>query len=315
MKKYSDTEYVYANARIHYVENFLISEEKYNKLEQSKNLDEFYSTLYECGYDTKQNKDIFTLVEDVLAERFSFALSLIKNKEILYSIVLPYDCNNIKAAIKCSLTTGFDFANIYSKCGLVSMEDCLKSVRDNKYDNYYPNTKKACEKALELYAETNDPQMIDIPIDAACFRDMYDIAKSSKEKDIISYVKDRIDVVNIKNALRLGEMMKDDDFASKIFIENGDISKKVFDDVRKDVGNVYVYLKNTKLYNTLLNVPNDFASIERKFEIYLDEKMDVFKGSMFGPSPILRYMVFSEREAKKIRMIYSNVVAKSIMKN
>lgn len=310
-KKYSDTEYVYANARIHYAEGNLLTEEKYKKLDTCESTEEFRQILFECGYETKKY-DIFTSVEKKLEENFDFASSLIKNSEILHIMRLPYECNNIKGAMKCSLVKGFDYENIFSACGISTLEQCEKAVKDNDYSFLYPHMKEACKGLIEKYAETKDPQMIDIPLDVACLEDMYDIAKDSKEKNLLAYVKDRIDILNVKNAIRLAEMMKDDDFADKVYIKNGDIDKKVIDEIREDVGNLSVCVKNTKFENLLQNTPKGFSDLERKFEYYLDNEMDKYRMSMFGCEPVLRYMYVCETESRRIRTLFSSLSSRLI---
>lgn len=311
-KKYAETDYVYANARIHYNEGFLLNEDKYKRLASCTNLEDFKTALHDYGYETKENTDIYFAIEKKLEDNFNFASSLIQNGHVLDVMKLPYDCNNIKSAIKCQLTTGFDFKYLYSNCGTVSYEKCLDASINDDYSAFYPNMEKACKNIKNIYAETQDPQLIDLKIDVACFKDMYEIAKNSGEQKVLEYVKDRIDIINVKNAIRVAEMMKDDDFANSIFIPNGDIDKKTIDSIRKDIDNVSLILNHTKFEQVIQNTPRDFTHIENVFEKYLEEKIAIYKNTMFGIEPILRYMVACEYESKRVRTILSSVFSKMI---
>lgn len=308
MNNIKETEYVYAAARIHVHDGSILNRDALVRLANSPDIDSLIALLGEAGYEVK-DKDIFSSLENRLYEDYKLAFEIVPDKSVFSLLKYPYDCNNIKTAIKCTFAAGFDYSSLHCKLGTLTEEEIVNCIKNSDYSLLPLNMAKACGEALKVYAETLDPQKIDLPIDNACYKDMYRCATLSGEKVMLEYVKDLIDSVNVVNAVRTAEMVRDNSFYEEIFIEGGDIPKDILKQLTDDPGNIAALMKKTKFENLFFSGFGSFSEAERKLDDYRMEKISEYRRSVFGPSSILGYLVAREYETKNIRIISAGVMA------
>ena len=308
MKSIKETEYVYAAARIHTHDGSILNRDSLVRMANSPDIDSLIALLTEAGYEVK-DKDIFSSLENRLYEDYKLAFEIVPDNSVFSFLKYPYDCNNIKTAIKCTFTAGFDYSSLHSKLGTLAEEQILNCVKNTDYSPLPFHMAKACKEALDVYAETKDPQKIDLPIDSACYKDMHSCATLSGEKVMLEYVTDLIDSVNVINAVRTAEMVRDNSFFEEVFIERGDIPKEKLLQLADDPGNIASLMKKTKFESLFFSGFGSFSEAERKLDDYRMEKISEYRRSVFGPSSILGYLVAREYETKNIRIISAGVMA------
>ncbi len=308
IKTIPETEYVYAAARIHVHDMTLLNRDSFVRMANCQDIDSLIRLISEAGYEVK-GKDIFSSLEEKLYEDYKLCFEIVPDKKVFEFLKYPYDCNNIKSAIKCTFTPGFDYSSLHYKLGTLSEEEIMNCVKNSDFSLLPANMANACKDALKNYAETLDPQKIDLPIDSSCYIDMLNCASASGEKVMVEYVKDLIDSVNLVNAVRTAEMVRDNSFFEEIYIEGGDLSKETLDQIIGDVGTIAAQLKNTKFEQLFFSGFGSFSSAEKKLEDYRMEKISEYRHSVFGPSSILGYLVAREYETKNIRIISAGVMA------
>ena len=71
---------------------------------------------------------------------------------------------------------------------------------------------------------TRDPQLSDIVLDRAAYRDMADLAEATGSAFLRGYVAVQIDAVNLRTAVRTLRMGKGTDFLQGALLEGGDLS-------------------------------------------------------------------------------------------
>jgi V/A-type H+-transporting ATPase subunit C len=129
----------------------------------------------------------------------------------------PYDCNNLKAAQK-AFIRGIDPSSMLFDFGTLAASNIVKMVETGNYEGLPANLQAAAQSAMDEYAKTKNPQVIDLILDKACWRDMLDAAKKSGEAFVIRLVQTKIDLLNVMIALRILRM------------KNGEVGKVLFAD-------------------------------------------------------------------------------------
>ena len=114
MKKLQPTEYTYASARIRSLENRIVGRERMEILIESRSVEEALDRLAEYGYAPSEEDAAVTaekaasatreaILLSVLGEAFREVEQALPDPALFRYFRYPYDCNNIKAAIKCAV--------------------------------------------------------------------------------------------------------------------------------------------------------------------------------------------------------------------
>lgn len=309
MKKIRETEYVYAAARVHSVDSALMGRDKYIRLAAAPGEEAFSRMLGEFGYDVSEG--VFPSLEKKLYGAFKFISDIAPDPKLFFALRYPYDCNSIKAAIKCEFISGFDFSALYSPCGSISEKQILKAVNDRDFSVFPEHMAKAAGEALNEYTETSDPQLIDLYLDRACCEDMLSLANECRDEVIADYVKNRIDMMNILTALRIIRMGKDRSFFETAASEGGAVKKAaIAEAVSEGEEALFALALKTMLGKKL---PQDgfpsFSETERIMDAAFAEGCEKYKHSVFGSASLLWYLCATENEIKNIRIIIAGRAA------
>lgn len=309
MKKIRETEYVYAAARVHSVDGALMGRDKYIRLAATPGEEAFARMLGEFGYDVSDG--VFPSLEKKLEVAFGFISDIAPEPKLFFALRYPYDCNSLKAAIKCEFISGFDFSALYSPCGSISEKQVEKAVHDRDFSVFPEHMAKAAAEALKEYSETADPQLIDLCLDRACCEDMLSLARECKDEVIADYVKNRIDMMNILTALRIIRMGKDRAFFESASSDGGFVEKSALAEaVSEGEGALLALTLKTSLGNKLPaeGFPS-FSETERIMDAAFAESCEKYKHSVFGSASLLWYLCATENEVKNIRIIIAGRAA------
>ena len=228
MKKLQPTEYMYASARIRALENRLVGRERTDILAESKTSEEVMNKLAEYGIaPSEEDQAAVASGEMVSRRRETMLLSILREAyhEVATSVPepsvyawfrYPYDCNNIKTVIKCQIR-GLDPLDMMFDFGTVSAEDTVQLLLEGKYDAFPAAMAAAAPRARDAYAKTGDPQQIDAILDRACYADMQACAQASGCETMISWLKAKVDLVNIMIVCRILRMKRGE--MGKIFMD------------------------------------------------------------------------------------------------
>ena len=204
-------DYFYASARARALEAGLLGKDALLRLVDSSSVDVCYSLLTELGYDLKTDESGRPLREATLLDRLSSAfeeiLDLTKDAgEDVFGIWrYPYDCNNVKAAIKCFFRKK-DCSGMLFDFGTVSTEELLLAVQNNDFSILPDHMAQAAQEAVSTFAKTGNPQQIDLLLDRACYLDMLEGAKACGVEYAVRLVKSKIDLVNLLTCVRVLRM-------------------------------------------------------------------------------------------------------------
>jgi len=83
---------------------------------------------------------------------------------------------------------------------------------------------KALDAVIADFEETKDPQRIELILDRYYFRHLYELAEGTEVSLFMDYVRDLIDLTNIRTLIRLKKQGKDIKFLEEALIPDGNIS-------------------------------------------------------------------------------------------
>lgn len=208
VSKIKDTEYMYASARLHVLENRMIGRERVEALCDAKSRDEVLTRLAEYGIPMPEEGGEEAALCGVLQRAYAEVADCVPDAAVFDWIRYPYDCNNLKMALKCHIrglsaedtaTMLFDFGTVPAPVvsALIEAETMPTDAP------VPPRMRDALSEARTAYAKTGDPRQIDLKLDAACYGDMLDAATATGQPALIGWVKLKIDLSNYLITLRV----------------------------------------------------------------------------------------------------------------
>ena len=214
-------DYLFGSANIRTMENAIIGRERIERLLNTKTADEAWALLADWGVTVVRNADGDPMREEtllgILKGSYDRLTELAPDSNALRLWLYPYDCNNLKAAQK-AFIRNIDPSSMLFDFGTLSASNIVKMVETGNYEGLPANMQESAQVAMDEYAKTKNPQVIDLIVDKACWRDMLDAAKASGEEFVIRLVKTRIDLLNSMIALRILRM------------KSGEVGKVLFAD-------------------------------------------------------------------------------------
>ena len=223
-------DYLFGSANIRTLEHAIIGRERIERLLNTKNTDEAWGLLSDWGVQIVRNQESGKPMREetllgILKGAYNRLGELAPNSEALRLWLYPYDCNNLKAAQK-AFIRGIDPSSMLFDFGTLAASDIVKMVETGNYEGLPTNLQESAQSAMDEYAKTKNPQVIDLILDKACWRDMLAAANASGEALIIRLVQTKIDLLNVMIALRILRM------------KSGEVGKVLFADAFLEGGKV-----------------------------------------------------------------------------
>ena len=319
MKKLQPTEYTYASARIRSLENRIVGRERMEILMESRSVEEVMDRLAEYGYALEETDAPLakgeavsaareTMLLAALREAFSEVEQAVPDPAVFRYLRYPYDCNNIKAAIKCGVR-GISAVELLFDFGTVPADRVETLLREEKYEAFPPALAAAIPAAKDAYDRTSDPRRIDTVLDKACYADMLSAAEGGGDATLLSWLKAKIDLTNILTTLRILRMgMRDvgGAFLEETLIGGGTLEVSFFTKVYGE-GEAHLWeaLSPTAYYRLAFveGDPRPLSAVEKACDdLYMTL---VREGARipFGAPVAGGYLIGCETAAKNIRIV------------
>jgi len=319
MRKYNKDDYLFACAGMVYREKYLLTQEKIDKMLESKTPDEAMKVLFELDYGEADESVPATEFESLLSGELKKTYDIIKQatpEQAYFEILLyPNDYHNVKALLKAEFL-GINASELLVDAGSIPVNVLIDMVRNRDFINMRTDMAKAISEVLEIYALTQDPQVVDLILDKACFNDMSLLAKELEIDFIKEYLALKIDVSNLITFIRLREIKRPREFFSKVFIENGNISENVFlggydEAMEQFAEKLAVYGLRDVLFEgaAMIKATGRFTELEKLCDNVLMAYIDEAKYMTTGIEPLFAYFAAKESEIKTIRIIMAGKLA------
>ena len=315
MKKIQPTEYTYASARIRALENRMVGRERIEALIEARNTAEAMDRLAEYGLTLPEiagesgealgaAREAMLLA--ILREAYAEAESSTPCPALFRYFRYPYDCNNLKAAIKCAVR-GISTVEMLFDFGTVSADEVEGLLREGKTDRFPTAMAAAVSVARAAYDKTGDPRRIDTVMDRACYEDM--LAASAGDETLQGWLRARIDLTNIITTLRILRMGMGDvggAFLTESLLPGGTLSaESLLSAYRAGEIGLWDAIRRTD-YSALTYVegdPRPLSAVEKAADDLYMARVRRDARIPFGAPVIAGYLVGWETAVKNIRII------------
>ena len=305
--------YLFAYGRIKALESKLFSLDKFARMIDSPSAEEALKILYENAYGEGTVINNVSKIEEILENEKKATIELIRSitaEEVSTDVILiRYDYHNAKALMK-EKYSKIDMSDSLT-LGTVDIQFLKEMIMSDNYKDLFIPMRQALEKIDEEFAKGNrSPKLIDLELDRAMYKNILSLVKSSSSQILKEYVKDEIDLINIKNLLRIKTLQLSGKEYSSQFIPGGTLQEeKVEELVELGLDQVVEYFRYTK-FNTIVNnaVTNliegkSLSKMEVAIDNYLLRLFKDKKILLEGIDPVLAYLLGKLTEIKNIRII------------
>jgi len=174
-----------------------------------------------------------------------------------------------------------------------------------------PMARKAVDEARDVLARTSDPQLSDMILDRACFKEMSEIAEASQSVFLQKYVSLWIDSANLRTVVRAARIGKGIDFLRGALVEGGSVDKGRLVSVAVSESPIAeCYIGNPLEEAAAAGMPAirgevSLTVFERMCDDALIRHLKSAKLVAFGEQPLIAYIAAKESEIISIRTILS----------
>lgn len=202
-------DYLYGSAHVRALENAIVGRDRILRMAECRGIEDAYSLLTEAGVTLVRSEDGAVLREEsllgILRRAYATVTELAPDSGAIRLWLYPYDCNNVKAAIKAFIRR-IDATPMTFDFGTVPAREIVEMVKKGSFDGLSPAIAAAASEAISVYAKTKNPQKIDLIMDRACYADMLREASTSGNAFVLRLVRARIDLINVSIAIRILRM-------------------------------------------------------------------------------------------------------------
>ena len=316
MSHKEDLDYLTISARVHAMENRLLSREQMERMIEARDVEEAVKVLTECGYpvlETVTNAALEEMLAQSQAALYHDLGSAVGEKKILEIFQSKYDYHNAKVLVKAE-AQGVSADRLLIRGG--------RYAPDRLKEDYEREDLRACSdyfrrgiaRARETLGSTGDPQVADFILDRAYFEELTALAKACESPFLLGYVALCIDVANLRSAVRAARLGKGIEVLNQVLIPGGNVPVRLLATARGDeLGTLFRTspLAKAAELGASLAVPGGGSLTE--FERLCDNAiLNYLAGGRrvaFGEQPIIGYLYAREAEITAIRILMTGRMA------
>jgi V/A-type H+-transporting ATPase subunit C len=312
-KKVRPEDFLYASARARKLETRLSGREGSYRLCDARDAEEVRRGIsdYAQGFGVAAELPPDEALDAILGQTYRDIAEMSGasgNEKVFDVFRYPYDCHNIKYALKCfirgrtlenTLAGMYDFAT-------VSPLAVYEAIQSEDYSALPKHMAKAAETSRAEYSRLRDPKLIDIALDRALYADMLELAGESGVDAFAEAVRLKIDLTNILTALRILRMNAGGRLLNDALIDGGTLKTERFAGLSSEE-ELWESLRKTE-FRSIRDACGDdlsFDSVERAADDYYLSLLSKTKYLAYGPEIPAAYLSFVEYEAKNLRIIYA----------
>lgn len=315
-KKYRDTDYLHATARVRALENGMISHRDFQKMIDAKTAEEAYKVLSDapiCHGTPIQEYE--RALEENLLDAYQLLDRIAPGSGLPQLFRCQYDGHNLKTAIKAKRGSG-DVANVYSNLGNLPAAAIAAAVESGDLKGLPAPLAQAALEASDTLAKTGDPQAVDILLDRGILASMVQQAQAIPSPVVQKYVRAQVDIANIRAAVRLKRMGKNAGFLGKVLAPGGGIPVAAISEAYTKGYDAIFALVSSSSYGKALEPAYDtirsggsLSLFEKLCDNALVAVLDEVRRIPFGIEPLLAYLAAKEGETKAARIVMTSKLA------
>lgn len=307
-------DYLFDCARIRAKEVGLVGRDRLEELLSAKTLTETLHRLSEMGVEVVTEAETQRFLREetllkILRTAYADVTAAVPDDKALRLWLYPYDCNNVKAAIKCFFRE-LDPRSMMFEFGTLGIDEIVRMVQNGEFSALPPFMRSGASEATSSYAKSRDPQKIDLLMDAACYADMQAAARESGVAFAEKLVRVRIDMTNILTTVRvlrmksgeLGKLLLRDALLVGSEIDTKDLVGWCEDGEETLWGRLY-YSTYGKLAEAVGQTDRTLSAIERCTDDCFMSYVREAKFASYGAEVLIGYLLAREYEVKNLRIL------------
>ncbi len=321
MARIREEDYAFATARIRSIETKLMNRTKLDRLMDIADPSDAIKVLMESGYGTDRldnSKDGAANVEVLLSSEhkkaYDFLFEILPDPEIAHLFMRRYDYLNAKLILKAEFL-GLDIKRSLSPLGTIKPEVLIRIIAERKLSELPQIFGDAISESLDSFAQTGDPQTIDLILDRASYENMLTDAKNSEEPFLVELVEKLSDTANIRVFIRAKLLSRSSNFIRKALVGGGKLPGSFFEEFSDksldqffDGMKAYGLEKLAKELMAVVKNPDGLSEVERVLEDSIIVFLGQAKYDIFGVKPVIAYLFFKETEIKNARLIMTGKI-------
>lgn len=225
-RRKKDTDYVAISARLHVLENRLLTRERMEQLIEAREDGECLKIMADCGYPEPAAltlADLETSLAQAQAELFADLGKALDDPDVLAVFQVKYDYHNAKALIK-SQARDVEAERLLVSGGRYDPAALAEGFRTGELEEVSDTFQNALWAAKDLLATSTDPQQADFLLDKACYEEMLAHAKATKADFLIGYVQRAIDSLNLRTVVRALRAQRGKELLKAALIPGGTVA-------------------------------------------------------------------------------------------
>ena len=308
--------YVYTVARLRGMENHILDTAFFSRLMDSAGIDDALKALGETSYSQwlSQSAGFDKAIDSEILATCEELKTFVPDKELLDIFRLPYDFHNVKVLLKglFKVRGGEQEGRRYdllSKLGTIDTDELTNAIETEEYGFLPYGLTDLIPQCWQLWDQTKNAQAVELLIDHQMFAAMLKVAEGLKMPDIVRWVRCKIDVENLRSAIRLARMKYDSAKALPFFHDGGTIRA---DDMSRLLNEPQETWSRTLSYTDIggvlsaLNEQSDInaalSDVSKSLDDYLIKVLESAKYSMDAPANVLLFLLTKEAEARNMRV-------------
>lgn len=308
---YNGTNYFHAVSRIAYLENLLITEDELLKAAGAGSPAEAHRMLSAKAIFHGREIGMYEAAfEEDLMQTYMFIEEITGNSGLTHVFRYPIDGHNMKVMIK-SRAVDKRWEHLYESGGTVRTEIMENELSAETFEVVPEKLGKAGLIAAENLARTGDPQTADFIVDKAVLELMSGKADRIGDPALNEYVMLRIDLINLRAALRMFRSGMEEFTVEKVFAPGGNFDLA---ELKRAYTAGYDGIKllaagipgDQKLADAIEQIKNGSPiDVFERCEGQLFKKMfEKYDTSVFGAEPVIEFLYFKYREIKACRLLF-----------
>ncbi len=308
------TDYLYAGARIRAMENALIGRERLGSLSELRSEDEIFAALNSYGLDSvigaDGNPDAEATLLAALSAGFREVAEACGESGLFAFLRYPYDCNNIKAILKCRLRS-VSADGMLIDAGTVPADRLPAILSEERYAELPRHMGAAIPEVLAAYAKTKNPQEIDLGLDRACFADMAAGATLPFAAKIVSLRADCTNVMICLRLLRMGATFPMRAAMLSALVPGGTLGEGFFTEAFDGGESRLVDMVSMTELAPLFDIGGErtLSAVEKNADDLVTEFVRTAKFVPFGAEIPVAYLMALETSVKNLRILISGKAA------
>ena len=314
MSHRKDTDFLAISARIRAMENRLLNRDRLERIIEARSDQEAVKVLVECGYPDLPGAGLEQMLAQVREETVKDLSRAVPGEPGLEIFKLKYDYHNAKTILKAE-AMGVEASRLLLKGGRYEPQELLDRWQQERMGGCADPFRRAMEQAAALLKESKDPQQADLLLDKAMYAEMTQLAKDSRSAFLEGYVRILVDAANLRTAVRVYRMDKDEEFLRGVLLEGGNVSVQTIAGARgegiADVFQSGALAEAAKLGAALIKPGSGaLTAFEKACDDAVTKYVSAARRVPFGEQVVIGYLYAREAELTAVRTIFAGRAAK-----